>query len=247
MKAKLLLAAVALVGAAGGCVNLKPVDTEIQRPPLPWSKPADPPPAAPPPPAKPGPTELPADVAANACLKTAEELERRGFDAEAAAEYERARHLNPAVGDSVSHRLAVLYDRAGDDARAAAEFDRAVKRSPNDPDVLNDLGYFHAARGNWAEAESHLQRAVRAKPAHAGAWANLGLVFVKTGRVEEGRKAFERAVPPAQAAYNVGVLLAGAGRPDEARASLRNALALDPGLARAEELLRRLDGPTARR
>ena len=188
--------------------------------------------------------ELPPAAAAQACLRTAEELEKKGFDEDAIGHYERARHLDPKLPD-ISPRLAALYARCGDDRGALAEFEKARKLSPNDPDLLNDLGYFHTGRGDFAAAERCLREVVRLKPDYVRGWTNLGVVCAKTGRTDESRKAFARAMTPAQAEYNLGVLLAGQGRTDEGRACLRAAAALDPQFQQAADALKRLDTPAA--
>ena len=237
--------AAAAVGSAlvvCGCVNPRPVGIDGK---VPGGKspPADVVPAAKPS-ANKADAELAPALASQACLKTAEELDARGFPGEAAAHYERARQLDPKAAP-VAAKLAVLYARGGDDARAAAEFDKALATAPTDPDLLNDAGCFHQGRGDLAAAEVHFTRATRAKPDHARAWANLAVVYAKAGRVDESRKAFARVLTPAQAEYNLGVLLAGAGRTDDAKACFRAAQTLDPQFAPAADALRRLDSPVA--
>lgn len=189
--------------------------------------------------------ELPPVQAARACLKSGEELEKGGFEAEAIGEYERARQLDPKLGH-VAGRLGVLYGRNGNDVRAAAEFDKALKLTPNDPDLLNDLGYFHSRRGDWAAAEKALDQAVRVKPDHARAWSNLAVVYARSGRPDESRKAFARVLTPAQAEYNLGVILAGLGRSEDAKACFRTALQLDPALVPAQHALQKVEVPADR-
>jgi len=181
-----------------------------------------------------GDAELPPDQAVKACLKTAEELEKGGFDADAAAQYERARQLDPNV--AVSRRLAVLYDRSGQDARAAKEFEAALKKAPNDPGLLNDAGYFRACRGEWAIAERHLNQAIRIDREFAPAWTNLGVLYAKTGRTDEALRAFGQSMSPADAAANVSVLLAGQGKHDEARSAIHRAIVQEPSPSRLQEL-----------
>lgn len=231
-----------------GCVSLRPLvgggASDAPRPDAAadgGSAPAVAPDPAPPKPAR-AEAELPAGLAAKACFRTAEELVKRGLDAEAAGQYERARQLDPKM-PGVAARLGAVYGRLGVEDKAAAEFEIALKAAPDDADLLNDAGYFHTGRGDWEAAERYLGQAVRKKPDHARAWLNLGTVYAKTGRTDEGRRAFARALPPAQAEYNLGVVLAGQGQGEEARACFRAALARDPGLVKAGEALKRLDQP----
>ena len=182
--------------------------------------------------------ELPASLAAKACLATAVGLSKKDFYAEAAIQYEKARQYDPSL--EVSRPLAVLYARLGLTERASAEFALAIAAAPGDADLLNDAGYFYSARESWEEAETLLTRAVKANPAHAKAWNNLGLVLTRTDRAAEGYAAFARVLKPAEAAYNVGLLLAGQGEIPAARENLEKALALDPKLDDAKVVLARL-------
>jgi Tfp pilus assembly protein PilF len=189
-----------------------------------------------------GEKELPPALGAKACLKTAEELEKRGFEIDAIAEYERARQLDSKHA-RVAARLAVLYGRNGDEVRAAAEYETALKLSPNDADLLNDLGCFQSNRGDWPAAEKALNRALQVKPDHSRAWSNLAVVYAKSGRMDESRKAFGRLLPPAQVEYNLGVIQAGLGHAEEAKSCFRAALAHDPQFTQAHNALSNLEAP----
>jgi Tfp pilus assembly protein PilF len=184
--------------------------------------------------------ELPPAQAAEVSLATARELDRVGNEAEAIAEYEKARRLNPKL-TQVSRRLAVLYDRQGDASRAQAEYRLALDQAPNDADLLNDVGYFHYQRGDWTEAEKCLRQAVARKPDHTRAWGNLGLVLGRQERYPESYEAFVRVMPPGEARANVGILQAQQGQVEEARESLRQALTLAPELRSARAILLRVE------
>jgi Tfp pilus assembly protein PilF len=185
--------------------------------------------------------DLAAGDAAALCLTLAHQVEQEGLEAEAARQYELARHYQPEV--DVAHRLAVLYDHLGSPALASAEYERAVEAHPNDADLLNDLGYSHYTHGQWAVAEQYLRRAVENNPQHQRAWSNLGMVLAQQGRTRESLEAFQHSVSPAEAQYNVGFLLAERGKTGEARAAYCEALRLQPDLAAAQLALAKLEGP----
>jgi Flp pilus assembly protein TadD len=172
---------------------------------------------------------------ARACLASAEALAREGHGAEALAQYERAREIDPGV--KVARRLAALCDREGQPERALTEFRRALREGPRDAGLFNDLGYCYYRQGNYREAESWLRQAVAVNPACDRAWVNLGLVLGKEGRYEEGCDAFARAVRPGPARANLAALLAEEGRLEEAKDSLHDALAREPGLHLAQVVL----------
>ena len=186
--------------------------------------------------------ELPPDNAAQACLATAQALEKNGHDREAILEYERARQFNPRLKD-LSMRLAPLYDRQGDSARAMAEYEKALALHPNDANLLNDVGYHYYEAGNLPEAEKWLRKAVSAAGSCQRAWINLGIVLGKEGHYDESYEAFAKAVSPGQARANVGMILAKQGHIEEAKQALRQALALDGGIEQARAVLKVLETP----
>ena len=189
------------------------------------------------------PPELPPGKAANACLAAAQTLEQKGHEHEAILEYQRAREKDPRL-PGVARRLAVLYDREGDAEHARREYQAALREQPRDPDLLNDVGCFHYQRGEAAEAEKYLRRALAVRPDHPRAWGNLGKVLALEGKYEQSCEAFGHVVRPAQAAMNVGVLLAKEGKVAEARQVLHEALRLEPDLKAARAVLAGLDSRT---
>jgi tetratricopeptide (TPR) repeat protein len=184
---------------------------------------------------KAGEGELREGQAARACLAAAERLAHEGRGAEAIAQFEQARELDPGV--KVARRLAALYDREGQPERALAEYRRALREGPRDAALFNDLGYCYYRQGEYREAESWLRQAVAVNPASDRAWLHLGLVLGQEGRFEECCDAFARAVCPAPGKVGVAALLAEEGRLEEAKGSLRKALELEPGLQLAQVVL----------
>ena len=189
--------------------------------------------------------ELAANEAAALALAMAEGFEKDGKDADAAACYERARQLDPAVADRAARRLAILYDRNDEQAKAMAEFQSLLKRHPRDAALLCDVGYSHYNRGRWAEAEAHLRKAVAADRSAKRAWNNLGLALAMQGKDAEAVEAFGKAVTPAEAQANLGFCLTVRGKTDEAAAAYRRALEIEPALHSAQAALARLANPPA--
>lgn len=172
--------------------------------------------------------------AATLALTMAEQLEKAGKDGDAVAYYEKARTADPAAAAKASRRLAVLYDRAGDAGKAAAEFRELLKAKPKDADLLNDVGYSHYNRGEYAEAETYLRRAVDADKAHKRAWVNLGLALGQQGRDAESLAAFEKVVTPAEAKANLAFVRATKGDRDAAIDLYKQALSADGTLTAAQ-------------
>jgi Tfp pilus assembly protein PilF len=175
------------------------------------------------------------EKAAQACVAAAQSLEQKGYEAEAIAEYERARQFNASI--PVARRLAVLYDRQGEVEKARAEYALALKAQPKDADLLNDFGYFHYEHGNWTEAEKWLRESVAVNAGHQRAWVNLGMALGQQERYEDSYAAFAKVLSPAEARCNVGVIMARNGKTAEAEKMLREALSEQPDLKQGAAVL----------
>lgn len=194
-------------------------------------------------------TELPPKQAAVACLAAADEVAQKGKGPEAIKQaialYEKARALDPATATSagVGRRLAVLYDMVGDFSKAQAEYDPLLKEYPNDPKLLNDIGYSYYCRGDLPTAEKFLRKAVQLDPALKPAWLNLGLVAGAAGQLDDAFAAFQKGGTEGESHANMGFVLAASGKMAEAKAEYRKALTVEPGLSSARTALERLENP----
>ena len=175
---------------------------------------------------------------AEACRRTAIQLAAHEKDDHAIAQLERARELDPQI-KGVAHLLAVLYDRQGRMDAADREYQQAMRESKHDADVLNDYGYFLYCRGDLARAEQMLQLALRQEKDHSKAQLNLGLILASEGRMDESYRMFEKAVGPAAAHHNVGMLLIRNGQREQGLEHLQQAAQADPSL-HSESILTQL-------
>ncbi|UYN99575.1 MAG: tetratricopeptide repeat protein [Devosia sp.] len=89
----------------------------------------------------------------------------------------------------------ISYERAQEWPKAEADFLRALELNPNQPQVLNYLGY------SWIDMDMHLERAlgmiekaVEAQPQDGYIIDSLGWAFYKLGRIDEAVATLERAV-----------------------------------------------------
>jgi len=172
--------------------------------------------------------------------ETAKLAEQRGMDSEAIAAYLEVRKINPsAVG--VSHGLAVLYDRSGMTDAASREYRAALLERPQDPDVHCDYGYFLYSNGHSAEAEVALKQSLQFAPEHHQATINLALVVGNQRRYDESLQLFTRAIGPAAALHNVGMLKLRAGETASARQMLAEASRRDPSISEEPRVLETLN------
>jgi tetratricopeptide (TPR) repeat protein len=89
----------------------------------------------------------------------------------------------------------IAYERGGEWELAEADFLRSLELDPEQPSVLNYLGY------SWIDRDMHLDRAlgmieeaVAARPDDAYIIDSLGWAFYKLGRLEEAVATLEQAV-----------------------------------------------------
>jgi len=144
----------------------------------------------------------------------------------------------------------VAYDRAGDWPKAEADFKRALQLSPNQPLVLNYLGYSWADRGvHLAAAERMIETANRELPDNAAVTDSLGWVRLRQGNIAQAVDLLQRAaeLAPLDATINfhLGDAYWAAGRKIEARYQWQRALTLHPSPAEAARLQKRLLRATA--
>ena len=129
-------------------------------------------------------------------------------------------------------------------AEARSAYERALtlsgptERAP----VLRLLGRLYDARGEIREAEQYYQEAIAAAPAHASAFVYLGALFARIGRLDEAERMHRQATACVEGAIdeaylNLGFVQRARGDYVAALASLRQALALDPNDAVAQDAL----------
>ncbi|HZT82481.1 MAG TPA: tetratricopeptide repeat protein [Gemmataceae bacterium] len=90
-------------------------------------------------------------------------------------------------------RLAVLYDLQGRFAESEELHRKAVAAQPSNADLHCNLGYSLYLRHDWAGAEASLRQALTLAPGHRRAHNNLGLVLAHAGRADEALVEFRRA------------------------------------------------------
>lgn len=139
--------------------------------------------------------------------------------------------------------LTRVYQRNGRADSAIALYRDALKTHRKDATLWNDYGLCLGEQKHWPEAIDALKRAVQLDPHRALYHNNLGMLLAGGGKIDEAWKEFREAVGAAPAHYNIAVMLLRAGKPAEARDHLERALALMPTFSDAKDLLARLNDP----
>ncbi|SPJ23557.1 tetratricopeptide repeat protein [Palleronia abyssalis] len=152
--------------------------------------------------------------------------------AEARAAYDTAIELTQtggAVPWVVYFARAITAERLGDWDAAESDFRQALELSPDQPQVLNYLGYSLVERQERLdEALSMIERAVDAAPNSGAITDSLGWALYRLGRYSEAVAPMERAVElmPVDPVVNdhLGDVLWAVGRELEARFQWQRAL-----------------------
>ena len=140
----------------------------------------------------------------------------------------------------------MMRDRAGDWLGAQSDFRAALALFPDEPGVLNYLGYGLLERGGAPiEARALIEKAAQLRPGDGGIIDSLGWVQLQTGEVDKAVATLERAISlePQDPTIisHLGDALWQQGRRIEARFRWRQALALEAPAEDKRKLQARLD------
>jgi tetratricopeptide (TPR) repeat protein len=170
--------------------------------------------------------------------------------AEGIVAYDRAiERMKPpgAVAWLAYYDRGICYERSHQWSKAEADFKHALALSPDEPFVLNYLGYSWADMGkNLAQARDMIEKAVQRRPNDGAMIDSLGWVLLRQGNAADAVKALERAVElePEDASINghLGDAYWAAGRKLEAAYQWRRALTFNPEPDDAAKLEAKLQG-----
>ncbi len=99
-----------------------------------------------------------------------------------------------AIGSSITAEESLMSAPASG-SRAEADFNHALELSPDQPSVLNYLGYAWADMGrNLDRARDMIQRAAARRPNDGAITDSLGWVMFRQGNISEATQLLERAV-----------------------------------------------------
>ncbi|MBS0418334.1 MAG: type IV pilus biogenesis/stability protein PilW [Proteobacteria bacterium] len=144
-------------------------------------------------------------------------------------------------------QLGMAYLNQGDLGLAKEKLERAVRENPGDPNVHSAMAMLQDRLGHPDQADKEFKAALNLGPRSPDVLNNYAVYLCRSGRVDEGVKAFEEAAHNAlyrtpEAAYtNAGVCLRGAKRDTQAAMSFQRALRIKPNFAEAAYQLADLD------
>lgn len=132
--------------------------------------------------------------------------------------------------------LATIYEKQDKREETIEHLKKSLEIDPDDPEVMNFLGYFYADKNlNLDEAEALIKRALEIDPDNGYYLDSLGWVYFRKGDAERAIEYIRRAIvkmdnDDAVLRDHLGDAYALRGAYDKAVAEWRRALRLDPKL-----------------
>ncbi|HVY66844.1 MAG TPA: tetratricopeptide repeat protein [Gammaproteobacteria bacterium] len=161
----------------------------------------------------------------------AQDAQQRGAydEAERLLEQGLARY---AGNSSLRYTLALVYEDQGKNRKAVDVLENLVAQSPDDPALLNALGYLLTDQfGRHQEARGYIQRALAMSPDSAAIIDSMGWVLYKLGDYRAAADYLERAYrlePEPEIASHLVAVRWRLGQHDSARELLEQALKQSP-------------------
>lgn len=172
-------------------------------------------------------------------------LRRTEAFADAALAYDHALEVDAEKGRTAPwyaiYARGIAHERAGQWDKAEPDFRRALEQSPDQPEVLNYLGYSYVDRNqNLDEALALIAKAVEARPDDGYIQDSLGWAYYRMGRYADAVAPMEEAVirmsEDPLVNDHLGDVYWAVGRKREAGVQWRRALSLVPGAETEDEV-----------
>jgi tetratricopeptide (TPR) repeat protein len=142
----------------------------------------------------------------------------------------------------ILYSLAMVYSLSGDDAKAIEVGKLALDKKPDDPALLNFIGYtlLDAGAGDVTQAEGYIKRALDKEPDNGAIIDSMGWVCYKKGQYQESlkllNKALEKLPDDPEISKHLGQLWLKLGDKKKAGEYFEKALAQDPRTALKTEI-----------
>jgi tetratricopeptide (TPR) repeat protein len=134
-------------------------------------------------------------------------------------------------------RLGGLQTQSRQFDDAIATWTRYVKATNQAPQAYNNLALCYEMAGRDEDAEKAYKEGIARDPENAPCRVNYGLMLARRGQLDAGIAQLSSVLRPAEVHYNLGSLFEQTGKKDEARAYYQKALELDPKLSDAKARL----------
>jgi len=116
--------------------------------------------------------------------------------------YDKAKELQEPFSEKYEHtfdgsdyhNLGIIQIHFFEYDKAIESSEKALKLLPNNPSVLNNLGYVHGLLENHTEAFLYLNKVLKIDEKYAFAWNNRGFSKLKLGQLDEGLQDIQKSI-----------------------------------------------------
>ena len=132
---------------------------------------------------------------------------------------------------------AVDLQTAGKLAEAEAEYKAILEKTPDVPEIYQNLGQIYMARKDYPAAETAFNKALELNPGSTDVATQLAKLYHETGQSDKAMEVMAKAAvgnpADAKAQFNQGIFLLSANKTDEAVVAFEAAIKADPNMAEA--------------
>jgi Tfp pilus assembly protein PilF len=173
---------------------------------------------------------------------TGQMYEAKGQYAKALDCYSKALETE-ATNVAALSSMARLHDRQNNTDKAIEFYQRAIKVAPNQAALYADHGSVYARVGQIATAKEQYQKAINLDPKNRSYRSSLAGLLVDEGQADKAEQELQQVDGPAMANYQMAYLYMSRQNIPETRQYLTKALAIDPNLQPARDMMNSLGGP----
>jgi tetratricopeptide (TPR) repeat protein len=136
-----------------------------------------------------------------------------------------------------SFQKAVEDQTAGKLDEAEAEYKAILEKSPDVPEIYQNLGQIYMAKKDYPAAETAFNKALELNPGSTDVATQLAKLYHQTGQSDKAIEVMAKAAggnpADAKAQFNQGIFLLNANKSEEAAAAFEAAIKADPNMAEA--------------
>jgi Flp pilus assembly protein TadD len=144
---------------------------------------------------------------------------------------------SPQAELRASFQKAVDLQTAGKLDEAEAEYKAILEKSPDVPEVYQNLGGIYTAKKDYPAAETALLKALELNPGSADVATQLAKVYHDSGQPEKAMEVMAKSAganpTDAKAQFNQGIFLLNANKSEEAIAAFEATIKADPNMTEA--------------
>jgi len=132
---------------------------------------------------------------------------------------------------------AVELQTAGKLDEAEAEYKAILEKTPDVPEIYQNLGQIYMTRKDYPAAETAFAKALELNPGSTDVATQLAKLYHETGQPDKAIEVMAKAAggnpADARAQFNQGIFLLNANKSEEAAAAFEAAIKADPNMAEA--------------